>query len=168
MNLTRDHRIGSSAAAEAAEIRSSLIEGMGAYARHEIPAGTRILEYVGEKISKVESLRRCEASNPFIFDFDEAYDLDGNVPNNPARFLNHSCAPNCDVELIEGRLWVVARRDIRGGEELTFNYGYDLVDYRENPCRCGTPDCVGYIVAEEFFPLLRQRHDAEDRAPCEP
>jgi hypothetical protein len=51
----------------------------------------------------------------------------------------------------------VARRDIDVGEELTFNYGYDLQDYRDYPCQCGTVECVGYMVAEEFFPLLRER-----------
>jgi hypothetical protein len=48
-------------------------------------------------------------------------------------------------------------RDIRAGEELTFNYGFDLDDYRDHPCRCGARECVGYIVAEEFFPLVRRR-----------
>src|SRR6185436_12484213 len=73
---------------------------------------------------------------------DSRHDLDGEVAWNPARWLNHSCAPNCDAEWIEGRIWIVARRAIRAGEELTFNYGYDLEDYREHPCRCGSPDCV--------------------------
>jgi hypothetical protein len=77
--------------------------------------------------------------------------LDGNVPWNPARFLNHSCDPNCEAEPDGGRVWIVARRGIRAGEEITFNYGYDLQDYREHPCRCGAADCVGYIVAAEFF-----------------
>ena len=115
------------------------------------------MEYVGERISKTESLRRCEQNNEYIFALNEEQDLDGNVAWNPARFLNHSCAPNCEAELEDGRIWIVATRDLRAGEEITFNYGYDLVDYREYPCRCGSPHCVGYIVAEEFFEHVLSR-----------
>ena len=131
--------------------RPSPIHGLGGFTKVGIAQGTRIIEYVGERISKSESLRRCEGNNGFIFALNDEGDLDGNVAWNPARFLNHSCAPNCEAELEEGGIWIVALRDIRAGEEITFNYGYDLVDYREYPCRCGAPGCVGYIVAEEFF-----------------
>jgi SET domain-containing protein len=140
--------------------KPSPIHGFGGFARRGIPRSTRILEYVGEKISAEESLRRCERNNEYILALDERTHLDGNVDWNPARWLNHRCAPNCDAELVDGRIWVVARREIRAGEELTFNYGFDLVDYCEHPCHCGAPDCVGYIVAEEFFDHLRQRRRA--------
>jgi hypothetical protein len=65
--------------------------------------------------------------------------------------------------LQEGRIWIVAVRTITADEELTFNYGYDLEDYREHPCRCGAAGCVGFVVAEEFFPHLRSRQDFEER-----
>jgi len=117
----------------------------------------RVIEYVGENISKEESLRRCESGNVCLFAVDENHDLDGNVPWNPARFLNHSCSANCEATPADGRIWIVAKRDIAAGEELTFNYGYDLVDYREHPCRCGLPQCVGYIVAEELFDHVRKQ-----------
>ena len=136
---------------------SSPIHGTGGFARVDIPAGTRVIEYVGEIISKQESLERCERSNEYIFAIDEEHDLDGNVEWNPARFLNHSCEPNCEAQFLEGRIWIVAIRDIRVGEELTFNYSYDLEDYREHPCGCGAKTCVGYIVAEEFFEDVRRR-----------
>jgi SET domain-containing protein len=138
-------------------IRSSSIHGTGGFARRDIPAGTRFMEYVGEKIDKPESLRRCEADNEFIFTLDHQTDLDGNVSWNPARFLNHSCAPNCEAELIDGRIWIAAMRLIRAGEELTFNYGFDLEDYKNYPCRCGAANCVGFIVAEEFFEHVRRQ-----------
>jgi uncharacterized protein len=141
----------------------SRIHGRGLFSGHAIPAGQRIIEYVGEIVSKAESLRRCEQGNECIFALDEEHDLDGNVPWNPARFLNHSCTPNCEANLDEGQIWIAARRDIAAGEELTFNYGYDLVDYREHPCHCGARECVGYMVAEEFFEhLRRQRFVAAD------
>jgi uncharacterized protein len=136
---------------------SSRIHGIGGFARNDVAAGTRVIEYVGEKITKQESLARCERSNEYIFAIDDAHDLDGNVDWNPARFLNHSCDPNCEARFIEGRIWLVAIRDIRAGEEFTFNYSYDLADYREHPCRCGAASCVGYIVAEEFFEHARRQ-----------
>jgi uncharacterized protein len=138
------------------EIRASPIHGQGAFALADIPAGTPVLEYVGERISKEESLRRCEQNNTFIFYLSPEYDLDGDVNANPAKWLNHSCAPNCEVELIDERLWVIAKRSIPAGEELTFDYGYDLESLREHPCHCGAPQCVGFIVAEEFHPQLRR------------
>ena len=145
--------LNSSTVAEMALVcfHKSVIHGTGGFAKMDIAAGTRVIEYVGEKITKAESLRRCESANEYIFSLDDAHDLDGNVPWNPARFLNHSCDPNCDAEPDGGRVWIVARRGIRAGEEITFNYGYDLEDYRKHPCHCGASDCAGYIVAEEFF-----------------
>lgn len=131
--------------------QSSPIHGTGGFAKIALSRGTRVVEYFGERISKSESLRRCEENNEFIFAVSDTEDLDGNVSWNPARFLNHSCAPNCEAEMEDGRIWIVAARDIGAGEEITFNYGYDLTDYREYPCHCGSPECVGYIVAEGVF-----------------
>ncbi len=68
------------------------------------------------------------------------------------------------IEYISGQIWIVARREIAPGEELTFNYGYDWEDHREHPCGCGAPECVGYIVAEEFFEKLRQVKPLELRS----
>jgi len=138
-------------------LKPSSIHGTGGFAKADIPAGSRVVEYVGEKITKAESVRRCELNNEYIFSLGDEFDLDGNVPSNPARFLNHSCAPNCEAELVEGRIWIVAKRDIGAGEELTFNYGYDLDGYKEHLCRCGAPDCVGYIVAQEFLEHVRRQ-----------
>ena len=140
------------------ELRSSSIHACGAFAAGFIRRGRRVLEYTGQRITKAEALVRCEAGNYFIFNLDKKWDLDGDVPTNPARFINHSCAPNCDAEQDGKRIWIVARRDIQPGEELTFNYGYTLEDYLDHPCRCATPECVGYIVAEELIPELRARH----------
>jgi SET domain-containing protein len=139
-------------------IGPSPIHGLGGFARTNVAAGTRVIAYTGERITKQESLGRCQGNNEYIFALDEQFDLDGNIPENPARFLNHSCEPNCEAELVDGHIWIVARRDIRAGEELTFNYGFDLVDYREHPCRCGAAQCVGYIVAEAFFEHVRKQN----------
>ena len=138
--------------------RPSAIHGVGGFAKADLAAGTRVIEYVGEKITKAESLRRCESNNEYIFSLGDESDFDGNVPWNPARFLNHSCDPNCEAEWAGEHLWIIAKRDIRAGEELTFNYGYDLQDYREHPCRCGATGCVGYIVAAEFFEHVKRQN----------
>ena len=135
--------------------RQSTIDGTGLFAIQAIPSGTRISRYVGERIDKAEANRRCEAGNHFIFTLDDQWDIDGNVPDNLVRFANHSCAPNSE-SLVEGdEVWVIAIRDIAAGEEITYNYGYDLEEYRAYACRCGSVNCVGYIVAEEFFDHVR-------------
>ncbi len=138
--------------------KPSRIHGLGAFARDAIAAGTRLIEYVGEKIDKYESIRRCAESNHCIFSLTSTYDLDGSVQWNPARFINHSCEPNCDAQWDAERIWIVAKRNIQAGEEVTFNYAYDLEDYRACPCNCGARSCVGFIVAEEFFEHVRRQN----------
>jgi SET domain-containing protein len=159
MEQTQDARPVRNAVAETEQVlfKESPIHGIGAFAKTSVPRGTRVIEYVGQRINKEESVRRCADTNEYIFALNDREDLDGDVEWNPARFINHSCSPNCNAELDNGRIWIVARRPINAGEEITFNYGYDLVDYKEYPCHCGSPDCVGYIVAEEFFKYFAKR-----------
>ena len=145
-------------------IGPSAIDGQGAFAVRDIPAGMPVVEYRGERVSKEESLRRCAAGNPFLFRLDSETDLDGAVPGNAARFVNHSCEPNCEAQRRGDEIWLVAIRDLRTGEEVTFNYGYDLTDWRSHPCRCGAPGCVGYMVAEDFFPYVRRLREYLDSA----
>ena len=125
---------------------------MGGFARRKIKKGEALIEYVGEKISKTQAAERIAADNPFIFCLDDEFDVDGDVTWNPARFLNHSCEPNAEAEIFDDQIWIMALREVRPGEEITFNYSYDLENYEEHPCRCGSVKCVGYMVAAEFFP----------------
>lgn len=141
------------------EFRSSPIHGIGGFARSAIASGTRVIEYVGEKIDTAESLRRCEKNNEYIFALNNGQHIDGNVEWNPARFINHSCAPNCEAKLEEERIWLAAIREIKAGEEVTINYGFDLEDHREYICNCGAPGCIGYILAEEFFDHIRRQKE---------
>ena len=144
--------------------RTSGIHGTGGYARQALTTGSRVIEYVGDRIDKAEAARRCEAGNVYVFHLDDTWDLDGDVPWNPARFLNHSCDPNCEAEIdADGHIWIHARRDIAAGEELTFNYGYDLDNYQDHKCRCGAPNCIGYMVAEEHFDTVRNARAGGDR-----
>lgn len=139
------------------EIRPSKIHGTGVFARTNIPVETRVVEYVGERVSKDESERRRKTGNFFVFIVTDEFDIDGLVDWNPARFINHSCAPNCEAQEEDGHIWIYALRDIQAGEELTFNYGYDLQDYEDHPCRCGAPNCIGFMVAEEHFEDVRRK-----------
>jgi uncharacterized protein len=135
---------------------ASSIHGRGVYARRDIPSGTRVMEYTGEKITKAEAkrreerrlerLRRGEEACVYIFDLNRTHDLDGSTDNNIARLINHSCSPNCRSEKIRGRIWIIATRDIPTGAEITFDYGFPLNEWRMHPCRCGAAGCVGYIV----------------------
>jgi len=132
------------------------IHGRGLFARRDIPAGTRVIEYVGERVTKAESDRRdglrCARARRggdgcvYIFELNQRHDLDGRVPWNLARLINHSCAPNCEPQIIRGHVWIVALRDIAAGEELSYDYGFDACHWREHPCRCGAPECIGHIV----------------------
>src|SRR5438128_450352 len=92
-------------------VHKSRIAGLGLFAAQEIKQGTRILQYIGEKISKAESTRRLAQGNAYIFTFNDRYDIDGKILRNTARYSNHSCAPNCEVQQTTRTLWVVALRD---------------------------------------------------------
>jgi hypothetical protein len=149
------------------EVRDSGIHGRGVYATQFIPKETRIIEYVGERIDKRESERRGRSQQArsvktgdaavYIFTLSKNYDLDGNVPWNTARLINHSCSPNCEAWIEGRRIFIHALRDIRPGEELTFDYGFEVDCYQDHPCRCGMPECVGYIVSRSQWPELQQR-----------
>ncbi len=147
--------------------KRSGIHGWGIFAKTDIPQGVRIIEYVGEKITKAESDRRgpClvayarqhhEQGAVYIFELNKRYDIDGHVDYNTAKYINHACDPNCEVDVIRGRVWIIALRKINKGEELFYNYGYDLDTYEDHPCLCGHARCAGYIAAEEHWPKLRR------------
>ena len=144
--------------------KPSGIAGLGLFTTSPIPRNARIIEYIGERIKEAEMIRRCAAGNHFIFRLNETDYLDGDAESNLARFINHSCEPNCEVLRDDSQIWIVAARDIQSGEEITFNYGYDLEDYRQYPCNCGSRGCVSFIVAEEFFPQVRRQNEVRGEA----
>ena len=129
-------------------IGNSRIDGQGLFAAQDITKGTRIIAYIGEKITRKESVRRLETGNAYIFHLNYRYALDGETLANTARYINHSCDPNCEVEKMNDTLWIVALRDIKEGEELSYNYGLTAKQYR---CRCGAKHCCGYILDPQYW-----------------
>jgi SET domain-containing protein len=99
---------------------------------------------------KTEESEKFDNSKPiYLFNLNTRYDLDGDVSWNTARLINHSCLNNCDYEGKGLKLWVTTIRDIKKGEELTCDYGFSYdSDYKQFPCKCGSKNCVGYIVRE--------------------
>jgi uncharacterized protein len=155
-------------------IRRSKIHNNGAFAKKNIPEGAKIIEYVGPKLTKSQAEKRSDElleaakknksnGSVYLFELNKRYDLDGSVSWNTARWINHSCDPNCEIEISRGHIWVTALRDIKKGAELFYNYGYDLDDFEDHPCRCGTKKCVGYIADEDFWPRLRRKLEKKKR-----
>jgi hypothetical protein len=135
----------------------SRIHGIGGFAWVDLRKGQRIIEYIGPKISKAKALAELENGNTYLFSLDEDYDIDGSVPWNPARFLNHSCVPNCEAGIVRERIWIYALRRIKAGEELIYNYGFSLGGFEDRPCNCGASACVGFMVDEHYFATVRRR-----------
>jgi len=156
-------------------VRGSEIHGRGLYAAKPIPFDTWIVEYVGEKVDKDESDRRAnvlldktkESGGARVYNFvlNDKWDIDGDVEWNDARLINHSCEPNIEAQIWKDKeIWFIALRDIAEGEELVYNYGFDLEHWKEHPCRCGAPRCIGYIADEDLWPQLRRKISARKAA----
>lgn len=146
------------------EVRPSPIQGLGAFATRPIPAGARVIEYAGDRLTTAEAEARYpdapgERHHTFLFALEDVVDgrdvevvVDAAVGGNEARFLNHSCAPNCDVVVDDARLWVEALRGVAAGEELTYDYAFVLPERhtpaakRRYPCACGAAGCRGTIL----------------------
>ncbi|HLC33231.1 MAG TPA: SET domain-containing protein-lysine N-methyltransferase [Candidatus Nanoarchaeia archaeon] len=146
-------------------VKESGVHGKGIFAVKPIPKGTRIIEYVGEKVTKGEGTRREKLQEKqarkgegtiYVFELDERWDIDGSVSWNTARYINHSCEPNCEIFFENGGIWIAALRDIDSGEELSYDYGFDLDDFHKYPCKCGKKKCVGYMVAQEHWKELKK------------
>lgn len=154
-------------------VKSSRIHNKGVFAKTDIPKGTKIIEYLGNKITKAQSEKIAEkqynksAKNSsegsvYIFELNKRYDINGNVSWNPAKYINHSCKPNSETEIIRGHIWIVALRNIKKGEEILYNYGYDIDEYKDHPCKCGSKNCVGYILAEKYWHKIKKKSEHLD------
>jgi uncharacterized protein len=140
------------------EIRASTVHGLGAYATLSIRKGQRVGEYVGERISQSEGDRRYDDDkmvqhHTFLFTVTSRTVIDAAVGGNDTRFINHSCAPNCEAVIEDGRVFIDALRPIPVGSELFYDYAYERAsdagreDEAKYPCICGAPTCRGTILA---------------------
>src|SRR5678816_1690709 len=142
------------------EIRPSPMQGSGAFATEAIPAGVRLIEYAGQRLTPEEAEARYpdvlgERHHTYLFAIDDDIVIDAAVDGNDARFINHSCDPNCDAVVEDGRIWIDAIRDIEPREELAYDYAYVLKERhspaakRRYPCHCGAANCRGTILAKK-------------------
>ena len=134
------------------KIKNSNIDNKGLVAAKNIKKGTRIIYYKGKLISKKESEDNPKFDNSkriYIFEINKRYDLDGDFHFNTARLINHSCDPNCEVVGKGLKLWIESIKDIKKGEELSYDYGFSFdEDFQNYPCRCNSKKCCGYIVRQ--------------------
>ena len=138
------------------EIRESPIQGKGGFATHHIPAGTRLIEYAGERITPAESDARYPETpgvrhHTYLFAIDDEMVVDASVNGNAARFLNHSCAPNAQFDM--ERTALRALRDIEPGDELRVFYPateWEMVESFE--CQCQAAGCIGLIKGAAQLP----------------
>ena len=133
-------------------VKRSKIDNLGLYATKNIRKGTRIIEYKGKVITVKETEKNPKYDNHkaiYLFNLNKRYDLDGDFKFNTARLINHSCDPNCEVYGTGLKVWVYATKDIKKGEEFSYDYGFSFdEDYKNYPCKCGNKNCCGFIVRE--------------------
>ena len=140
------------------ELRESPIQGRGAFATRPIRKGARIIEYTGERISQDEADKRYDDEamgrhHTFLFTLDEKTVIDAAVNGNEARFINHSCDPNCQALIEDDRIFIYALKDISPGQELCYDYAYERAEGMDEEsekiyvCRCGAKNCRGTILA---------------------
>jgi SET domain-containing protein len=134
------------------KIKKSNIDNKGLYASKNIKAKQIVIHYKGKLVTKKEVEKNPKFDNDkaiYLFNVNNRYDLDGDFEYNDARLINHSCNPNCEVDGKGLKLWIFALRDIKKGEELSYDYGFGYdKDYKQFVCKCGANNCVGYIVRE--------------------
>ena len=161
------------------QIRRSSIQGRGAFATRRIRKGERIIEYVGERITWKAADRRYDDSamgrhHTFLFAVTRRTVIDAAVRGNDARLINHSCEPNCEAIIEGGRIYIDALREIRPGDELTYDYAYERdadtteEEERQYACHCGARRCRGTILAPARDRLSRTHHAVSRHAVTAP
>ncbi len=142
------------------QTRRSGVHGQGVYAALDLAEGETLVEYTGEVIDWNEALRRhphdpTDPHHTFYFHIDEDHVIDAKVGGNSSRWINHSCAPNCESEVDKGRVFVRALRNIEAGEELFYDYGLVIDEphtpelLAQYPCWCGAATCRGTLLAPQ-------------------
>jgi SET domain-containing protein len=156
------------------EVRASPLHGLGVFAAARIRRGTRVLEYLGERVSHAEADRRYEHkdandAHTFLFIVDDRTVIDAGIGGNEARFVNHACEPNCESVIEDRRVFIAAVRTIEPGEELT--YDYQIQREMDDPpdvdavfaCHCGSARCRGSMLWPPRRMATRGRTEARSR-----
>ena len=151
------------------QVKKSKIHGSGIVASCNIKKNKKIIQYKGEKISKKEGDKRSaerikkfskkkDEGIVYIFELNKKYDIDGTPEYNKARYINHSCDPNCEVDIIDDQIWIISIKSIKKGEELSYDYGYpfDKDDFKDHICKCGSSNCIGYIISQDDWKKFKK------------
>lgn len=113
--------------------------GLGLFSGESITKGTKIIEYIGEKITAEEANKR---GGKYLFEINDRWTIDGTDRKNTARYINHACKPNCEARIVKGKIFIFAKKDILLGQELTYDYGKEYVDEHIKPFGCRCVSCV--------------------------
>ena len=143
-------------------VKKSRVHGTGVFATSNIKKNVKIIQYIGEKVTKSEGDRRSaerikkyldkkNEGSVYIFELNKKYDIDGSPLYNKARYINHSCSPNCEVDIIKNEIWISSIKSIKKDEELNYDYGYpfDKDDFSDHICKCNSKRCIGYIISKD-------------------
>jgi len=142
------------------EVRRSGVHGKGVFALVPIAKGEIIIEYIGEVISWKKALKRHphdpkDPNHTFYFHIDKKHVIDALHGGNDARWINHSCEPNCEADEAGGRIFIRTLRKLKAGEELSYDYGlvidepYTPALLADYPCRCGSKACRGTLLSHK-------------------
>jgi hypothetical protein len=152
------------------QTRLSGVHGKGMFAVQDLAEGETLIEYIGEIISWKEALRRhphdpTDPNHTFYFHVDEKHVIDAKHGGNSSRWINHSCAPNCEADEQKGRIFIKALQNIPAGKELFYDYGliidapYTKKLKAEYPCWCGAPNCRGTLLAPKDKKVKAEKKD---------
>ncbi len=159
------------------EVRESPVHGRGVFATHEIPRGTTVIEYTGERITWAEADRREELkdesdTHTMLFTVDKKTVIDASQRGSDARFINHSCWGNCRTFVDERRVYIEARRKILPGEELSYDYKLSMDGEKITKklqkayrCLCGSPRCRGTLL---YVAPVKPKPSVESKAAPKP
>jgi SET domain-containing protein len=158
-------------------VRQSHIHGRGVFAARRIRKGTRIIEYVGERIDNKEADRRYDDTrmkrhHTFLFTLDKNTVIDGAISagGGDASYINHSCDPNCEAVITGKKIYIHAKRTIEPGEELAYDYQYERTGENDQElekfyiCKCGADNCRGTIMKAEKKKRSRPRRQRSRRS----
>lgn len=140
------------------QVRRSGVHGKGVYAVQRIPKGEVLIEYVGERITWKEALRRHphnpkDPNHTFYFHINDEEVIDAAYGGNAARWINHACEPNCEADEVDGRVFIKSLRTLQPGEELFYDYGLTIDDRytpalkKQYACHCASRRCRGTMLS---------------------